>query len=75
MHSIVDHEYWQIGKPVSRLTTSRVEIVWIALVAIAVVVFLGTAYYRAIAAVVILGAAYYGFPLQGSPSEMFLVAP
>jgi hypothetical protein len=62
MHSTVDRAYWQIEKPVSRLTTSRAEIVWIALVAIA--------------AVVILGAVYYSFPLQGSSSEMtFLVGP
>jgi hypothetical protein len=56
MHSIVDREYWQAGKLVSRPTTSRPAIVCIALVAIA--------------AVVIVGAAYYGFHLHGSSSEL-----
>jgi flagellar basal body-associated protein FliL len=45
MTSITDREAWQTGKPISRPTTSRKEIVWIALVAIAVVVILGAAAY------------------------------
>jgi hypothetical protein len=62
MHSVIDHKYWQTEKPVSRPTTSRPEIVCIALVAIA--------------AVVIVGAAYYGFHLHGSSSELtFFVSP
>jgi hypothetical protein len=33
MHSIVDRECWQTGKPASRPTTSERKSFWIALVA------------------------------------------
>lgn len=59
MTSIADREAWPTAKPASRPTTSRREIVWIALVAIA--------------AIVIVGAASYFLPVPSEMT--FFVAP
>ena len=58
MTSIADREAWPTAKPASR-PTSRREIVWIALVAIA--------------AIVIVGAASYFLPVPSEMT--FFVAP
>ena len=63
MSSIADREAWRTGRPVSRPTGWRIELVfWLVLLAMAAVM---------IAAAV--AGAFYG--IQAAPSETFLVGP
>jgi len=63
MSSIADREAWRTGRPVSRPTGWRIELVfWLVLLAMAAVMIAAAS-----------AGAFYG--IQAAPSETFLVGP